>query len=195
MAACTGITEGAIFDCDNPIKPGVQNRLLIGNLDDIAVITFDAVDTYIIIDITMKSTKAMFAFDGVRNSNNPQYEFVPQTISLAYDHICNFSVFDFSSSQKKNLEQMAAVKQFAIVENRNAVGNGDSIFEVYGSGVGLDMISNVRIPADNESGGAFVVQLKTGDEGGRETELPATFFETDFATTEALVEALLTPAI
>jgi hypothetical protein len=195
MASCAGITLGAIYDCDNPIKPGVKQRLLVGNLDDIALITYDVTNTYIITDITMKSTKAMFAFDGVRNSNNPQYEFVPQTVSLGYDHTCNFSVFDFSSLQKKNLENMAAAKQFAIVENMNAVGNGDSIFEVYGVGVGLDMISNVRIPADNDTGGAFVIQLKTGDEGGKETELPSSFWDTDFATTEVKVEALLTPAI
>jgi hypothetical protein len=90
---------------------------------------------------------------------------------------------------------MAAAKQFAIVENMNAIGNADSYFEVYGIGVGLDMISSVRIPADNETGGAFVIQLKTGDEGGRETEYPSTFFDTDYTTTAALVEALLTPAV
>jgi len=195
MAACVGITQGSFFDCDEPIKPGVSNRLLLGNLQDISVITFDAINTFIITNITMKTGTAMFAFEGVRNSLNPSSEFVPQTVSLGYDHILNFSVFDFSSSQKNNLEQMAALKQFGIVENKNAPGNSDSFFEVFGPFVGLDMISNVRINADNDTGAAQVLQLKTGDEGGRETQLPSTFFETDFTTTAALVEALLTPAI
>ena len=194
-ANCAGITVGADYDCENPIAAGVNTRLIIGNLDDIASVSFNITNTYIIEDITMKSTKATFAFEGVRRSVSPQYSLTPQTVSIGYSHQIDFSVFDISALQKENLEAMAISPQFAIVQNINDVGNDDTFFEVYGISRGLDVISNVRIPGDSDTGAAFVLTLQTPEEGGLENKMPATWFQTDFATTLGLVEATLTPAI
>ena len=38
-AVCAGIAIGSDYDCVNPIAPGVNQRLIIGNLDDIDTIT------------------------------------------------------------------------------------------------------------------------------------------------------------
>ena len=111
MAICAGITIGASYDCENPIQAGVNQRLIIGNLDDIDVITYNITNTYIIENILMKSASPTFAFEGVRRSLNPQYSLVPQTVSIGYDHILDFSVFDISAAQKENLEAMAIKPQ------------------------------------------------------------------------------------
>ena len=103
MAACDGITIGSTFDCDNPVTPGVDTRLLLGNKQDISVVTYTLT---IITDITMKLTKAMFAFQGIRQSLNPQYQFIPQTVSVGYDHQVDFLAFDISATQKENLEKI-----------------------------------------------------------------------------------------
>lgn len=194
MAVCSGIVQGAEYSCESPIQPGVDQRLLLGNLDDIDTITYDVTNPYIITAITMKTGKAMFAFDGVRRSLNPQYALSPQTVSVGYSHQVDFSVFDISPEQKENLEGMAVVPQFAIVENANDVGNGNNYFEVYGLGRGLEMSSNVRIPADSDTAGAFVITLITAEDGAKESKMPATFFDTDYSTTLAKVDGLLTPA-
>jgi hypothetical protein len=192
-AACSGITQGAEYNCENPIAPGVNQRLIIGNLDDIDVITYNVTNTYIIEDITMKSAAPTFAFEGVRRSLNPQYSLVPQTVSIGYDHVVDFSVFDISAEQKENLEAMAVKPQFCIVQNLNDAGNGDNYFEVYGVTRGLDVLANVRIPGDGDTAGAFVLQLSTPADGGKENKMPSTWFITDFATTLDAVNATLSP--
>lgn len=195
MANCDGLTIGSIYDCDNPIAPGVNNRLLLGNLDDISAIAYDVTTVTIITNITMKLGKACFAFEGVRQSLNPQYQFIPQTVSVGYDHQIDFLVFDISQVQKDNVEAMGVQKIFGVVQNAQGAGNGDNFFEVYGSIVGLEMLTGGRIPRELESQGALNLSLKTSDNEGKEPKMPQTWFETDFNTTLALVDALLTPAV
>jgi len=191
---CLGITIGSDYDCLNPLTPGVDNTLILMNHEDIDIITYDITDTTTIADIGLKTGKAAFEFDGIRQSLNPQYFFVPASVSVGYDHQIDFLTFDISQAQKDNLESMGLAKLVAIVQNRNAVGNGNTFFEAYGLGVGMEMITNVRIPSDLETAGAFSISLKTSDNEGKEPKLPQTWFATDFNTTEALVQALLTPA-
>ena len=195
MANCSGITQGSTYDCVNPIQPGVNQRLILGNWDDIASITYDVTNPYIITDVTMKSTKQCYAFEGVRQSLAPQYSAVPATVSYGYSHQIDFSVFDISPAQKENLEAMAVKKQFAIVQNINDTGNGGNYFELYGTNLGLDMISNVRIPGDSDTAGAFVITLQTSEDSGKENKMPATWNDgVSFESTLVLVDALLTPA-
>lgn len=191
-SACGGITIGAAFDCDDPITPGVDQRLILVNKEDISAVTYDVTLTSLITGITLTALKTGFAFQGVRQALNPQYTFVPQTVSVGYDHQVDFMVFDISQAQKDNLEKMAMTKMVAIIENRNTTGNSNSVFEVYGLEVGLDMQTNVRIPADNETAGAFSISLMTSPNGGKEPKMPQSWWLTNYATTKALVDALLT---
>ncbi len=191
---CAGITQGAVYDCDDPVQPGVSNRLILGNLKDIATITYDVTDTDKITAITMATGKQCWAFEGYRQSLNPQYSFSPQALSSGYIHQVDFQVFDISYAQKKNLEYMALSKIFAVVENRNVAGNADNIFEVYGLGIGLEVTTLTRIARDLDTAGSFSVSLMTSDAEGQETDMPATWFITDYAATLAAVETLLTPA-
>jgi hypothetical protein len=193
-SACGGIDLGADYDCLQPLVPGVKQRLLLFNLDDLSVVTYSLAPTTLIEDITLKSTKAAFAFEGVKRSLNPQYAFIPQTVSVGYDHQVDFLIFDISQEQKDNIEKMGLSKLVAVVENNNSVGNGNSIFEVYGLGVGMELITAVRIPGDLETTGAFSLSLKTSDNEGKEPKMPQSWFDTDYTTTKALVDALLTPA-
>ena len=117
-----------------------------------------------------------------------------QTFTVGYDHIVNFQVFDISSDQKVNLEKLALSKVVAVIENMNVVGNADSVFEVYGFDAGLEVVLLTRLARDLETGGSFTVNLKTSDNEGKEAKLPLSFWDTDYATTKAKVDALLTPA-
>ena len=196
MSICGKIIAGADFDCDNPIAPGVNERLILLNKDDFndAAISFDLTDGFIIQDIIMPTGTNGFAFEGNRQSLAPQYDFIPQTVSVGYDHTINFLVFDVSAIQKDNLEKMALGKLVAIIENNRGLGNGDNFFEVYGIDVGLEVLTLSRIPSDVETGGAFSLQLKTSDNAGKEPKMPPTWFDTDYNTTKVLVDAILIPA-
>jgi hypothetical protein len=192
-SACDGIDGGADYDCENPLVPGVNQRLILGNSDDVESVVYDLVNTTIIDDIILKAGKIAYVFQGVRQSLNPSYELVPGTISVGYNHLVNFLAFQISQVVKDNLERLALGKVFAVIENKNDVGNGNTIFEVYGLKVGLEAVVISRVPADQETNGAFTINLSTPENEGKEPKMPQTWFDTDYPTTLAKVEALLVP--
>jgi hypothetical protein len=93
-----------------------------------------------------------------------------------------------------NLEKMALGKMVAVVENVNAAGNADSVFEMFGQGVGMEVVALTRLSRDADTMGAFAITLQTPDNQGKESKLPLSFWDTDYATTKAKVVALETPA-
>lgn len=195
--SCEGIISGALASCTNPLVPFVRQRLLIGNLQDIDVITRSVTpgEENVIEDITMKVTKQMFAFEGLKSSISAQSELVPDGFTSLYNHQCNLIVFDVSSEQKLNLQAMASVEQFAIVENSKDDSLDNSIFEVFGIGRGMLPSELIRINADIDTGAGYSIVLITPDIGGKEVTLPDSFFDTDLSVTEANIEALLIPAV
>lgn len=188
--SCNGITIGSDYDCSSPLKAKVNERLLIGNLDDIESITYDVTNPTLITAISMKVSKTMFAFQGVRSSVKPQTDLVASEVSVGFSHQVDYSVFEVDAAQKENLQALASKSSFAIYQNPKDTSLGDAVFEVLGVNSGLEMSALTRTPADGTNGGAYVVQLKT-PEGAAETSLPNSFFDTDLATTEAAIEALL----
>lgn len=182
---CAGISIGAVYDCDNPPIAGVEERLVLMNFADIDSFAVQGANPSIIEGFTLKSGKAAFAFEGVRNSLVPEQHYAPGRFSpSSYEHMINFLVFEFTQAQKDNLEAMAIEKQVAIVQN------ADQTFEVYGIRNGLEVTTNDRLPGDQDSGGGFQIVLKTSENEAKEPKLPRTFFKTDFATTKALVDDL-----
>ena len=194
MAGCAGIIIGADYDCLDPLKAKVNERLLIGNLDDIASVTFDGTNPTLVVALTMKVGKAMFAFEGVRSTVKPQVDLVASDVTVGFSHQCDFSVFEVDAAQKENLQAMSAVSQFLIYQNPKDSSLGDAVWEIMGLNSGLEMATLTRLPADGATGGAYSCQLKT-PEAASETILPNSFFVTDIATTELAIEALLVPAV
>ena len=82
-----------------------------------------------------------------------------------------------------------------MVEKVNAPGNGDSVFELFGAGAGMEMLTLTRLNRDQETGGTYSVVLKTSDESGKEPKLPLSFFDTDYATTLTKIITYETPAV
>ena len=191
MALCGGISSGIVYDCDNPIVPGVVPDLILFNLRDIATITYDVTKTHIITDIALSSGNQAYKFEGFRQSMRPQANFVRQPYVNAYDHQIELQVFGITADDKKNLESMALGKIVAVVENLDKTD--EVTFEVFGLDVGLEVMGLSRINADVETGGSYSLNLMTPDDAGKEPKLPANWFDTDYATTKAKVEALLTP--
>jgi hypothetical protein len=193
-ATCVGITIGSEYDCTLPLRSGVSEQLLVGNLKDIDTVTYSVTpgEETVITDITMKSGTAMYAFDGVRASVKPQVNLVATDVTVGFAHQVDFSVFEVDSDQKVNLQGMSAVKQFAIYQNPKDVSLGDAVWEVLGVNAGMNTSVVTRIPGDSASGGAYTVTLITPDTSS-ETGLPNSFWDTDIPTTEAKIDALLTP--
>jgi len=187
---CAGIFSGALQSCTDPLSVGLVQRLFLANLEDVASFTFDGTETNMVTGITMETGKTFFEFEGLKQSISCQSEYVPKPFSTAYKHTVDFSIMDVSASQRRNMEAMVFQPQVAITFGQNDSSLGNGAFEIHGINAGLEVITNIRIPADNETGGAYRIQLATPDAGGIESQLPSVFFSTDYATTLAALVAL-----
>jgi len=79
----------------------------------------------------------------------------------------------------------------AIVENNFKGTDGEVPFEIYGLRSGLQMRALERVLNDQETFGAYNCTLGTSDID-KEPYLPATLFDTSYATTKAIITALFT---
>jgi len=189
--SCAGIFEGATVSCADPLAVGIEQRLFLANLEDVASFTFDGTETNMVTAITMESGKKFFEFEGLKQSISTQSEYTPKPYSVGYKHTVDFSVFNVTASQRRNLEAMAFQPQVAIAYGPNDSSLGNGAFEILGINAGLEIVTNIRIPADNETGGAYRIQLATPDAGGIESQLPSVFFVSpDYATTLTALLAL-----
>jgi len=188
--SCSGIFSGSLVSCSDPLAVGIEQRLFLANLEDVASFTFDSTDSNMVTAITMETGKTFFEFEGLKQSISCQSEFLPKPFSTAYRHQIDFSCFDVSASQRRNLEAMVFQPQVAITFGPNDSSLGNGAFEIHGINAGLEVVTNIRIPADNETGGAYRIQLATPDAGGIESQLPTVFFNTDYATTLTALVAL-----
>jgi hypothetical protein len=196
MANCSGIFQGADLDCQNPLSVGVIQRLFLANRADVLSLTYDLTPgrENVITGIVMKTGKAFFEFAGVNESIKGQNELVRRAVSNGYKHQIDFSIFEVGNTSLANMQAMAYQPQIGILYGPDDTSLENGAFQVYGVDNGLDLLTNVRINNDVETGGAHVLQLATPDTGGDEKIIPPVLWNTDYATTLNIVEALLIPA-
>jgi len=188
---CGKISANVGIYCDNPLQAGSEDTLIVFNYDDWqnAAITFNGVNPQIIENVVMASGIVGYAYEGKNNSIGPKYEFIKQTYAEVYNHEINFKVFDVSPTAKAQLELMAKGSFVAIVNNKFKGASGNAAYEVYGTDAGLVMSQNVRDLLNQDTQGAFDVILKSS-ETALEPHMPKTFFDTNLATTKAIVDGL-----
>ena len=197
MANCSGVFQSQDIDCQNPLSVGTVQRAFIANRDDIELIAYSVVigEENVISAITMKTGTSFYEFAGVNESIKGQNELVRRSVSNGYKHQVDLSVFEVDNITLQNLQAMAYKPQVCILMGVDDSSLGNGAFQLYGSDSGLDLLTNIRINGDVETGGAHVLQLATPDSGGDEKTIPPVIWSTDYATTLALVEALLIPPI
>lgn len=184
--ACGSITQGSSADCNNIPLPGTEARLILMNYSDIEGYTeTDGV----ISDIQMAPGTFAYEFLGFRTDVKKSEEVITPDIGVpGFKHLVSFVVYEKTQEAKNNIENLVRGNVVAIIEQK---GKNTESFEVAGKGVGLEIVAG---PIRNayENGGFFVINLATNDATGIiETKLPQTLLDTNYATTLALIEALL----
>jgi hypothetical protein len=189
--ACPGISADIFLNCTKPISAGVRDTLYIFNLADLESVVENSTNPNIIEDIVLASGAFLYRVEGKNNSNEPRSALSKGTFSTAYDHEVIFKVFSVESDTKSQLQYMANTKLVAIVENNFKGVAGSVPYEIYGLTAGLELQALERILNDADTQGAYNLTLASS-ETIKEPTLPKTFFDTDYATTKALLEALFT---
>lgn len=187
---CGSITAGNAPDCDYPLVGGVNEIMTLMNFNDITSYTENAT-TKVIEAITMSGATVGFAFQGQLLSHECKYTLVPKNYNNMYKHEIKFLCFNVSPAAKLNLEKMAKGRIVAAVQNNYHNATGDSVFEVYGKECGLYVSAMERVLNDPDNQGAIVVTLSS-HEKSLEGRMPVSIFITDYTTTKAVYDGLLT---
>lgn len=183
---CGAIASGLTLNCSDPLVSGVVATFYIANKDDIASITYDGTNPMLVTDVTMKASKFFYKYEGQLQSTEPLFTMVKGKYVNQFEQTVSFLVFDTSPAIKKQIVNMKDGNFVCIIENNYVSTTGDTKYEIYGAGAGLKAESMERNPNDAESLGAFKISLKT-QEYARESKPPVSLFDTDLATTEALI--------
>lgn len=191
MATCDNINADIIYDCDNPPTGGANDRLILFNYDDInGNVTIDPSNNLVFTNITLASGVRGYVFEGLNNSNEPRSEMIKGRYVNGYDHEVMFKVFLNSPAAKAQLQRLDGAKVVALVQNNHKGEDGNAAFEIYGYETGLRLQELARVIADSETQGAYNVVVRN-DEVSRPSSLPQTLWDTDFATTKAIVDSLI----
>jgi len=192
MPTCDNLTAGIAYDCANPPSGGANDRLILLNFSDVeaATITYDGTNPIIVENIVLAGAAVGYVFEGLNNSNEPRSAMVKGRYVNGYDHEVRFKCFDNSPAAKLQLGKLDGALIVAIVQNNRKGASGNSAFEIYGLQTGLRLQELERILADAETQGAYNLLIRN-DEISRPSSLPHTLWDTDFATTLAIVNGLI----
>lgn len=188
--ACGAITAGIELNCEDPLTSGVVATFYIANKDDIASITYDPTNSMLADSITMVATKTFFTFEGQLQSTEPKFNMIKGKYVNQFEHSVGALIFKIDPDTKKQILNMKDGNFVCIVQNNYTGATGNCKYEIYGAGSGLKAEVLERNPNDTENLGAFKIELKT-QEYAREGKPPVTFFDTDLATTDSAILALL----
>lgn len=196
MSVCGKINANLMPDCTTPLHGGVDDLLYLINWADIsdqnAIILRNGVNPQIIENIILSSGALAYYYQGKNGSVHPSYKMVVQKYARVYEHNISAIVFDITPTGKAQLETLAQGRVVAIAQNRYKGTGQNCAFEVYGLDAGLLLSALSRDPMNADSAGAFEITLTTDTKAeAYEGHLPATFFKTDYPTTQALVNALI----
>lgn len=189
MAVCGKISSDILASCENPLQTGTVDRAVVINKDDIESVVYNLTNKMIVEDIVLKAGKTAYQIDGINNSIMPKATLIQQTFAKVYDHVVKMIGFDISPTTKENLEFMKYGKFVVIAENVFQGTAGNSAFEIYGLNVGLEITILEKDPNNVDTQGGFDFTFATNK--NKEPKMPLTFYDTDFATTKALVDGLL----
>lgn len=189
--SCGTITANVLRDCDNVPYSGVESRFVLLNRADIDTITYDVSNKHIVSNLTLAVSKTGFAYDGIKTSTRPSFEMIQRPYDNVFRHILTFLIFDNDGAIKQEIFNMTKGDIVAIVENKHKGDAGEAAYEIYGLSQGLQASATTRDPNNQDTGGAYEITLQSLDES-LEPRLPASLYDTDYATTQTLFETLFT---
>jgi len=176
--------------CDAlPIK-GMETRIFILNFEDWLNATVTQGATVDIISaIALASTKE--AYEAIVPPNFPKERYTSEKGDSGYAiYTHEIDVLVEPTAEGKLFAKDAGRGRFVVIAEKKAKGTDkEDAFDVLGGDAGIE--GTITYDSDANDG-HIAITIASPD--ARESGPPKTFFNTDYATTVAALEALLTPA-
>jgi hypothetical protein len=186
---CNSITKGLVGAvCGTPEVPGTGKKVILITYNDIDR-SLSVVTNNVISDLVLKATKKGYAFESLADSAMGEATLGKETYFSTFAHAVSLKVFTKSEDAKAFVNQLAGARVVAIVENRAIGTDGEVKYEVYGWGAGLELSEAV---GTTDMADRVVYSLKlTSNDKSKEGTLPLSLFDTDEATTDAIIASLI----
>lgn len=190
---CGKLSMGILgADCQNPMVPGVKPKAIIINNDDIDIDQTIITDG-IISELVLKSGAVAYKAETLNNGIDVNVAFAKGTYLNGWDHNFVLRLFDNTPEVKKFVDQLSKSRITVIIENNyvkyNDVNKGNTVYEVYGFYVGLELNEAVRDAKDADTKGGYVLTCGC-NESMKEPVLPITLFNGTLEATRKMVEEL-----
>ena len=195
---CADITANLVAAvCNKQAIGGTGAKVYLLNYEDIdRDLSTGAGD--VLSAIVMKSTKKGFSFTAIEDSVVGEFSMNKGTYFNSWNHNLPLKIFTKSELSKKFMKDLAGARVVAIVENKEigtatvggVVATGEVKYEVYGWDAGLEALEATGTTAIAD-GVVYDIKIGTGDKS-KETSLPKSFFNTNLATTEIALAAIIT---
>lgn len=186
---CSKIKTGFINQvCGKPSIAGTTARVILISYSDIdkakSVVTDNVISSLI-----LKAGATGYEVDSLPNATVGSDTINAGTYLKTHQHNVVVRIFKKSEAAKKFVNGLTNARVIAIVENNDTGDNGDTKYEVYGWGSGLEL-TEITVTTEMTDGVAYQVTLANGTIA-QEGSLPMSLFNTDEATTDLMVDGLL----
>lgn len=187
---CSKIKTGFINQvCGKPAIAGTTARVILLSYSDVdkskSVVTDNVISSLI-----LKAGATGYEVDSLPNATVGSDTINAGTYLKTHQHNVVVRIFKKSEAAKKFVNGLTNARVIAIVENNDTGDNGDTKYEVYGWDSGLEL-TEITVTTEMTDGVAYQVTLANGTIA-QEGSLPMSLFDTDEATTDLMVEGLLT---
>lgn len=189
VTVCDKITAGISPDCTTELVAGVNDRIWIGNHSDISTLTRNVTNNEIIEDIILESGEEIYQYIGKNYSNMPTTTLVVEEFASSFEHKIEIRIFADGDVVKRQLKEMKHAKLFVITQNNYQGASDASAFTMYGTRNGLKLIELEQLKGDSASLGSYRLVFASNPKA-LEPYPPNDVFDTNFATTLAMIEGL-----
>ncbi len=183
---CGLITSGQTTDCANIPSRGANSTVWMFNYDHKGAFTLTG---GVVSALALTSTNLAYAFEGLRNSTRPKSTYKKSKYDGNYDHETAMIGTKMAGADFVKLETLAKSKVILISEMNFSGTAGETSYKIFGWDSGLFISDMVFDPYDPDSNIKFTLK---SDEESPEPKLPLALFNTDKATSLAIITALLT---
>ena len=189
--SCAGSLAANIAkDCANPMADGYTGRGLLIPLNNTLTFAVDASNPRIIRGITMAVGDKLAVIDNVWPSafNGSQTQSNADAGRMQYGKTFTFRIPLRGAGVSKSIVEPLAdapLGYLAVLEKKDRRGDGS--YEIVGYCQGFTVNADGIVRNENENDGDVVVTMSC-----KEQYFEVTFFDTDYATTKAAFETLMT---
>jgi len=169
------LTGGITRDCKVNLTAGTKDPLALLNLQDIVnPLVIDVNQRNVVTGITKKFGTKAFLFTGINNSNQPVNTTEKGTYKYTDIHALTFVAWKVDPEAARAIEDFRGARIVSIYKDENG------FYRIQGSNGGMELLTSTQTVNDEETGGAYNLEL----EGRREQGQPLFLAVYDYTNPE-----------